>query len=146
MENVVELKDMLDDAGYDGVSDFVRRSGVQTSFETVRKAVTGGPVSTWSLFLILVALRQSRTQIKNILERYGDTVLAPMLPRGEIIDAPMLPIYQAVQKVWCAAKQQGGDKLMLVSSALRVLAQSLGVDIDDEMEEALKTNGTNGGE
>ena len=134
MENVKELAGTIESAGYESISDFCRRSKVEASFETVRRAVPGGQVSTWSLYLIMLALGKTRTQIRDLLLRYGGGLLAPMLSEGDTVPAEIAPLCQAMQTIWNAAKGDNCSREMVLNT-VKVLARGVGCDVSGQVAE-----------
>lgn len=71
----VKLMRRLTEEGYSDLTDFWRRSGIQVSHETVRRALHGGkPTSIESIIKIGAHLGLTNAELADICRSLGDTL------------------------------------------------------------------------
>lgn len=124
------LEDLMEEAGYKGLSDFMARSEVAVSKELVRRAMHG-EYTTWGLYVILVALRLPTDRIRSILEETGDTLLAPRL--GGVVLTPPLDVYLHSLE---AIIRKRPDLTMHVSIMLETLGRAADIDLTASLRKA----------
>lgn len=119
------LMHRLAEQGYADVTDFWRRSKIQVSHETVRRALHGGkPTSVESFIKIAVHLGVSKTEIADMAKNLGDNFWPRLLsdPRAKRQDIAVLSIIQAL----VTADPSLWDNLL---DCFKLLAKVASVDI-----------------
>jgi hypothetical protein len=135
----VDLGGLIEKAGYDGIADFHRRSKGTVAQETVRRAVTEGVYSTWTLFLILHALGLAKSKIKEVLVESGDDLLSRYLDTEESL---LHPVEKAILLASRKIINLDHQALALMVANFKYQATNLHVDITEElavMEKATET-------
>lgn len=126
----VKLMRRLTEEGYSDLTDFWRRSGIQVSHETVRRALHGGkPTSIESIIKIGAHLGLTNAELADMCRSLGDTFWPSKLwsPKANKRDEAVLGIVNRIAaidaKYWTFFK---------VNAA--VCAKAAGVDISEYLD------------
>ena len=123
---------------YTDILDFVNRSGVPLSFETVRRAIKDiKPVSIPSLILIYKYLGFTKEEIKDIIKELGDQDFHELI--GDHNGMELTQIEEAIIVAIRKIRQKEPLSLNTLATQIELIAKAYRVDVSEEFKKILKT-------
>ena len=123
---------------YTDILDFVNRSGVPLSFETVRRAIKDiKPVSIPSLILICKYLSFTKEEIKDIIKELGDQDFHELI--GDHNGMELTQIEEAIIVAIRKIRQKEPLSLNTLATQIELIAKAYRVDVSEEFKKILKT-------
>jgi DNA-binding transcriptional MerR regulator len=123
---------------YTDILDFVNRSGVPLSFETVRRAIKDiKPVSIPSLILICKYLGFTKEEIKDIIKELGDQDFHELI--GDQNGMELTQIEEAIIVAIRKIRQKEPLSLNTLATQIELIAKAYRVDVSEEFKKILKT-------
>jgi len=115
---------------YTDILDFVNRSGVPLSFETVRRAIKDiKPVSIPSLILICKYLSCTKEEIKDIIKELGDQDFHELI--GDQKGMELTQIEEAIILAIRKIRQKEPLSLHTLATQIELIAKAYGVDVSE---------------
>ena len=124
---------------YTDILDFVNRSGVPLSFETVRRAIKDiKPVSIPSLILIYKYLGFTKEEIRDIIKELGDQDFHELIGNQNGMELTQIEeaIIAAIRKI----RQKEPLSLNTLATQIELIAKAYRVDVSEEFKKILKTD------
>ena len=123
---------------YTDILDFVNRSGVPLSFETVRRAIKDiKPVSIPSLILIYKYLGFTKEEIRDIIKELGDQDFHELI--GDHKGMELTQIEEAIIVAIRKIRQKEPLSLNTLATQIELIAKAYQVDVSEEFKKILKT-------
>jgi hypothetical protein len=123
---------------YTDILDFVNRSGVPLSFETVRRAIKDiKPVSIPSLILIYKYLGFTKEEIRDIIKELGDQDFHELI--GDHKGMELTQIEEAIIAAIRKIRQKEPLSLNTLATQIELIAKAYQVDVSEEFKKILKT-------
>ena len=123
---------------YTDILDFVNRSGVPLSFETIRRAIKDiKPVSIPSLILIYKYLGFTKEEIRDIIKELGDQDFHELI--GDHNGMELTQIEEAIIAAIRKIRQKEPLSLNTLATQIELIAKAYRVDVSEEFKKILKT-------
>jgi peptidyl-tRNA hydrolase len=127
----VGIKTVMLQSGYESTKQLSDSTNCKLSYESIRRAVAGYPISTWTMFLILDSLNLPKKKVKKILKDAGDTILTPYFDGEKDIDPCAGALIDLFNKVMIGIDDNSFELLTTVMSSI---ASRTNKDITKELE------------
>ncbi len=137
-----KLKERAEQLGYSGLSDFMRRSGVKVSQETVRLAIyEGRPVTPASLVLVMKALEYTSSEIGEYLKGTGEKEFSELL-LGVDTTTSSLPNWQKIGlKYLDLLRKENPIGYNQIVDMLAIVLKASDIEMDEKDQSLLKARG-----